>query len=61
MLTEKSSLNQNGKGLEETLPGFNSYAVKTILKRLQYLKMSPSLLQFLQKSLPIPLSLYYTQ
>ena len=54
-------LNQNGKVLEETLAGFNSDDVKTTLRRLHCFKMTLPLLQVLQESLPIPLSLYYTQ
>ena len=54
-------LNQNGKVLEETLAGFNSDDVKTTLKRLRCFKMTVLLLQVLQKSHPIPLSLCYTQ
>ena len=38
--------------------GFNSDGVKTTLKRLPYSKMTLTLLQVLQKSLPIPLSLF---
>ena len=52
---------QNGKVLEETLAGFNSDDVKTTLRRLHCFKMTLPLLQTLQKSLPISLSLYYTQ
>ena len=53
--------NQNGKVLEETLAGFNSDDVKATLRSLCCLKMTLSLLQDLQKSLSIPLSLCYTQ
>ena len=53
--------NQNGKVLEETLAGFDSDALKTTLRRLRYFKMTLPLLQVLQKSLPIPLSLCDTQ
>ena len=53
--------NQNAKGREETLAGFNSDAVKTTLRCLCYFKMTFPLLQVLQKSLPIPLSLCHTQ
>ena len=54
--------NQNGKVHEETLAGFNSDAVKTTLRRrLRYFKMIFPLLQVLQKSLHIPLTLYFIQ
>ena len=54
--------NQNGKVQEETIAGFNSDTVKTRLRqRLSYFKMTVSLLQVLQKSLHIPLTLYYIQ
>ena len=53
--------NQNGKVLEEMLADFNSDAVKITLRRLRYFKMTLSLLQVLQKSLPIPLLLCQTQ
>ena len=53
--------NQNGKVLEETLAGFNSDDVKTTLRSLRCFKMTLLLLQDLQKSLSIPLSLCYTQ
>ena len=54
--------NQNVKVLEEMLAGSSSDAVKTILRRcLRYFKMTLLLFQFLQKSLPIPLSLCHTQ
>ena len=53
--------NQNGKVLEETLAGFNSDHVKTTLRHLCCFKMTLPLLQVLQKSRPIPLSLCYTQ
>ena len=54
--------NQNGKVLEETLAGSNSDAVKiTLRQRLRYFKMTFPLLQVLQKSLPIPLSLCHIQ
>ena len=49
--------NQNRKFLEETLAGSNSDDMKTILRRLRYFKMTLPLLQVLQKSLPISLSL----
>ena len=54
-------LNQNGKVLGETLAGFNLDHVKTKLRRLRCFKMTLPLLQVLQKSLPIPLSLCYTR
>ena len=53
--------NQNGEVLEETLVGFNSDDVKTPLKGLRCFKMTLPVLQVLQKSLLIPLSLCYTQ
>ena len=53
--------NQNGIVLEETMAGFNSNDVKTTLRRLRYFKMTLPLLQVLQKSLAIPLSLVHTQ
>ena len=53
--------NKNGKVLEETLPGFNSDDVKTTLRRLRFFKMTLPLLQVLQISCPITLSLCYTQ
>ena len=53
--------NQNGKVLEETLAGFNSDDVKKPLRRLRYFTMTLFLLQVLQKSQLIPLSLCYTQ
>ena len=53
--------NQNGIVLEETMAGFNSNDVKTTLRRLRYFKMTLPLLQVLQKSLVIPLSLVHTQ
>ena len=53
--------NQNEKVIEETLAGFNSDDVKTTLRRLRCFKMTLPLLKVLQKSLPIPLALYYTQ
>ena len=43
---------------KKTRAGFNSDVVKTTLKRLPYLKMTLTLLQVLQKSLPILLSLF---
>ena len=49
--------NQNGKILEETLAGSNSDAVKTTWRSLCCFKMTLPLLQVLQKSLPITLSL----
>ena len=54
-------LNQNGKVLEETQAGFLSDDVKATLRRLHCFKVTFPLLQVLQKSLPIPLSLCYTQ
>ena len=45
--------NQNEKVLKEALAGSNSDAVETTLRCLRYFKMSLSLLQVLQKSLPI--------
>ena len=53
--------NQNGKVLDETIAGFNSDEVKTPLRRLRCFKMTIPHFQVLQKPLPIPLSLYYTQ
>ena len=53
--------NQNGKVLEEILAGFNSDGVKITLKPLSYFKITLPLLQVLQKSLPIPLSLFHTK
>ena len=53
--------NQNGKVLEETLTGFNLDDVKTTLRHVRCFKMILPLLQVLQKSCPIPLSLCYTQ
>ena len=53
--------NQNGKVMEKILAGFNVDDVKTTLRRLRCFKMTLSLLQVLQESLPIPLPLYYTQ
>ena len=50
-----------GKLWKKTLAGFNVDDVKTTLRRLRCFKMTLSLLQVLQKSLPIPLPLYYTQ
>ena len=46
---------------EETLARSNSDALKTTLRRLSYFKMTLPLLQVLQKSLPIPLSLCHIQ
>ena len=54
-------LNQNGKVLEETLTGSNSDSVKTKSGRLRNFKMTLALLQVLQKSLPILLSLCHIQ
>ena len=53
--------NQNGKVLEETLAGFNSDDLKTTLRHLRCFKMTLPLLQVLQKSDLIPLSLCYTR
>ena len=53
--------NQTSKVLEEMLAGFNSDDVKTILRHLRWFKMTLPLLQILQKSHLIPLSLSYTQ
>ena len=53
--------NQNEKVLEEMLAGFNTDVLKTTLRHLCYLKMTLCLLQVFKKSLPIPLSLCYTQ
>ena len=53
--------NQNGKVLEETLAGFNSDDLKATLRRLRCFKMTLRLLQVLQKSHLIPLSLCYTR
>ena len=60
---EVQSLNfpRKEKFLEETLAGFNSDDVKATLRGLRYFKMTLPLLQVLQKSLPIPLSLCHTQ
>ena len=52
--------NQSGKILEETLSGFNSDNVKITSKRLRCFKMTVLLLQVLQKSHPIPLTLLHT-
>ena len=49
------------KVLEEMLAGFNSDAVKITLKHLCYFKMTFPVLQVIQKSLPIPMSLCHTQ
>ena len=49
--------NQNGEVLEEMLAISNSDAVKTKLRHIRSFKMTLPLLQVLQKSLPIPLSL----
>ena len=54
-------IKSNGKVLEATLAGFNSDDVKTTLRRLCCFKMVLPLLQALQQSLPIHLSLCYTQ
>ena len=51
--------NQNGKVLEERLAGFNSGDVKTTLRRLRCFKMILPLLQVLQKSHPIPVTLLH--
>ena len=51
---------QNGKVLEENLAGFNSDHVKTTLRHLCCFKMTLPLLQVLQKSRRIPLSLCYS-
>ena len=53
--------NKNGKGFKVKQAGFNSDYVKTALRRLLYFKMTLPLLQVLQKSLPISLSLFHTQ
>ena len=54
--------NQSGKVLKETLVGSNSDAVKTTFRQhLCYFKMTLPLLQALEKSLPIPLSLCHIQ
>ena len=50
-------LNQNGKVLEETLPGSNSNAVKTTLRGPCCFKMTLPPFQLLGKSFAIPLSL----
>ena len=47
---------QNGTVLEETLAGSSSDTVETVLRRLHNFKMTLSLLQAPQKSLPIHLS-----
>ena len=52
--------NQNEKILAETLAGFNSDHAKTTLRSLCCFKMTLPLLQVLQKSRPIPLSLCYS-
>ena len=46
---------QNGTFLGETLAGSNSDAVEATLKCVHYFRMTLSLLQVAQKSLPIPL------
>ena len=51
--------NQNGKVLEEML-GLYSDDVKTTLRRLRCFKMILPLLQVLQKSHPIPVTLLHT-
>ena len=53
--------NQNGNFLEVMLAGFNSDAMKKTFRHLHYFKITLPLLQVLQKSLPIPLSLSHTQ
>ena len=53
--------NQNEKVLEETLSDFNSDNIKTTSRCPRCFKMTVLLLQVLQKSHPIPLSLYYMQ
>ena len=50
---------QNGTVLEETLAGSNSDTVETALRRVHNFKMTLSLLQAPQKSLPIPLSHFH--
>ena len=47
--------------MEEILAGFSSDGVKTSLRRVHCFKMTLPLLQVLQKSLPIHLSLCHTQ
>ena len=51
--------NQNEK--LKMLAGLNSDAVKSTLRNLHYFKMTLPLLQVLQKSFPILLSLCHTQ
>ena len=53
--------NHNGKVLKEMLAGSSSDAAKTTLRCLRYFKMTLPLLQILQKSLLIPLSLCHIQ
>ena len=52
--------NQNGKVLEERLAGFNLGDVKITLRRLCCFKMIFPLLQIIQKSHPIPVTLLHT-
>ena len=53
--------NQNRKVLEETVAVFNSDDVKTTLRLLRCFKMTLPFLKVLEKTLPLPLSLCYTQ
>ena len=53
-------LNQNRKVLEETLAGFTSDDVETVLRGLSCFKKTLLLFQAVQKSIPIPLSLCHT-
>ena len=52
-------LNQNGK--KETLAGSNLDTVQPTLSGLRCFKMTFTILEFLQKSLPSPLSLSHKQ
>ena len=54
-------LNQNGKVLKETLAGSNLDTVQPTLSGLRCFKMTFTILEFLQKSLPSPLSLCHKQ
>ena len=46
--------NQTGKGLEETLAGFNSSPVKATLRALRSFRLIPPLLHVLEKPLSSP-------
>ena len=54
-------LNQNGKVLKETLAGSNLDTVEPTLSGLRCFKMTFTILEVLQKSLPSPLSLCHKQ